>query len=78
MNSSEVPDDIGSKSQEYRIEVFYSSEDQAYIATVPAFDHVSAHGETSAQAVFEVQTILEAVLDIMIKDGAELPRSDLG
>lgn len=40
---------------EYRIDVFYSDEDEGWIADIPDLDACSAFGETPEEAVAEVQ-----------------------
>ena len=47
----------------YHINVFYSEEDQCYIADIPDLKYCSAHGETPDEAVREVLVAQEAWLE---------------
>ena len=58
---------------EYPIVVFWSEEDQAYIADVPDIRYCSAHGETPEEALREVRTALASMLEWMQEEGIELP-----
>jgi len=41
-------------TNDYHINIFYSAEDQAYIADIPDLKYCSAHGETPEEALKEV------------------------
>jgi len=58
---------------EYPIVVFWSEEDQAYIANVPDFRYCSAHGETPEEALREVRVALSAMLEWMQAENIPLP-----
>jgi predicted RNase H-like HicB family nuclease len=47
----------------YHINVFWSDEDQCWIASVPDLRPCSAHGETPREAVEQVQIAIEMWLD---------------
>jgi predicted RNase H-like HicB family nuclease len=47
----------------YHINVFWSEEDECWIADVPDLRFCSAHGETPAQAVAEVEIAMAAWLE---------------
>jgi predicted RNase H-like HicB family nuclease len=47
---------------EYHINVFWSDEDKCWIADIPDLKFCSAHGETSNEALPEVQTVRKAWL----------------
>jgi predicted RNase H-like HicB family nuclease len=47
----------------YRIEVFWSAEDEVWMADVPELPMCSAHGLTPHEAVAEVERAIEAWLD---------------
>ena len=47
----------------YRIEVFWSDEDEVWIADVPDLSMCSAHGVAPHEAVAEVEQAIEAWLD---------------
>jgi predicted RNase H-like HicB family nuclease len=57
----------------YRIEVFWSHEDQTWIAGVPDLPFCSAHGPTPHEAVAEVELAAEAWLAAARADGRPLP-----
>ncbi len=48
--------------KDYPILIFWSDEDQAYIADVPDLRHCSAHGETPEEALREVRLALADIL----------------
>ncbi|MDP9364152.1 MAG: type II toxin-antitoxin system HicB family antitoxin [Chloroflexota bacterium] len=58
---------------EYPIIVFWSDEDDAYIADVPDIHYCSAHGRTPEEAVREVRIALASMLEWMKEEGVELP-----
>ncbi|MEI6262118.1 MAG: type II toxin-antitoxin system HicB family antitoxin [Deltaproteobacteria bacterium] len=49
--------------KDYHINIFYSDEDQGYIADVPDLRACSAFGETPAEALTEVLTAKEIWLE---------------
>jgi predicted RNase H-like HicB family nuclease len=53
----------------YRIEVYWSAEDGAWIADVPDLAHCSAHGPTPHEAVAQVEVAVEAYLEAARSDG---------
>jgi predicted RNase H-like HicB family nuclease len=48
--------------KDYHINVFYSDEDNGYIADIPDLDACSAFGRTPEEAVVEVERAKEALL----------------
>ncbi|MHB8452781.1 MAG: type II toxin-antitoxin system HicB family antitoxin [Mycobacteriales bacterium] len=58
---------------EYRIEVSWSDEDQAWIADVPDLALCSAHGPTPHDAVAEVERAVEAWTNAATATGRPLP-----
>jgi predicted HicB family RNase H-like nuclease len=61
----------------YRQIVFWSDEDGEYVATCPAFGPgVSALAPTAAQALRELHTVLEMVLESYHQQGDSLPPPD--
>jgi len=58
---------------EYPILVFWSDEDQAYIADVPDVRYCSAHGATPEEAMREVRLALADVLADARERGIVLP-----
>ena len=58
----------------YTIEIFYSEEDEGYIAVVPELPGCSAFGETEEAALEEVKIATELWLETAKKEGRETPR----
>lgn len=58
---------------EYPIVVFWSDDDDAYIADVPDIRYCSAHGETAEEALREVRLALADILDDARDRGIPLP-----
>jgi len=58
---------------EYPILVFWSDEDQAYIADVPDVRYCSAHGTSPEEAVRVVRLALEDILEDARVRGIALP-----
>ena len=58
----------------YAIEIFYSEEDEGYVALVPELAGCSAFGETDGAALKEVMTAVELWLETAEKEGREIPR----
>ena len=57
----------------YRIELFWSDEDEAWIANVPDLKYCSAHGDTAEEALAEVQIAKRLWLEIARERGRPLP-----
>lgn len=57
----------------YPIEVFWSDEDQAWVADVPDLPFCTAHGPTPHDAVAEVESASEAWLAAARQDGRVIP-----
>lgn len=57
----------------YHINVFWSDEDDCWIATVPDLRPCSAHGDTPHEAVTEVEVVMEMWLDWALDHGVPLP-----
>jgi predicted RNase H-like HicB family nuclease len=60
-------------NSEYRIEVFWSDEDQTWIADVPDLAFCSAHGPTPHDAVAEVEQAVEAWIRTAEAAGRPVP-----
>ena len=58
----------------YAIEIFYSEEDEGYIAVVPELPGCSAFGETEEAALEEVKIAIELWLETAKKEGREIPQ----
>lgn len=58
----------------YAIEIFYSEEDEGYIAIVPELPECSAFGETDEEALKEIKVAIDLWLETAKKDGLEIPK----
>ena len=54
------------------IEIFYSEEDEGYIAIVPELPECSAFGETEEKALKEIKVAIELWMETAKKDGLEI------
>jgi len=57
----------------YAIELFYSEEDEGYIAVVPELQGCSAFGKTEEEALEEVKVAIELWLETAKKEGRDIP-----
>jgi predicted RNase H-like HicB family nuclease len=58
---------------DYHINIFYSDEDEGYIADIPDLDSCSAFGQTPAEALAEVMAAKEAWLQAAKDAGKPIP-----
>jgi predicted RNase H-like HicB family nuclease len=58
---------------DYHINVFYSEEDECYIANIPDLKYCSAFGSTSVKAVQQVEMAKTAWLKAAKKEGKPIP-----
>ena len=58
---------------DYHINIFYSPEDEAYIADIPDLKYCSAHGETPQEALAEVLIAKAAWLEAARANGRAIP-----
>ena len=59
--------------KDYHINIFYSEEDQGYIADIPDLRHCSAFGLTQEQALAEVLQAKAAWLEAARAEGKKIP-----
>ena len=59
--------------KDYHINVFYSEEDECYIADIPDLRYCSAHGESPLEAVREVEIAKSMWLDCAREHGDSIP-----
>lgn len=59
--------------QDYHINIFYSEEDQGYIADIPDLKYCSAYGETPEEALKEVLIAKKAWLEVAKQKGKPIP-----
>jgi predicted RNase H-like HicB family nuclease len=57
----------------YAIQIFYSEEDEGYIAVVPELPSCSAFGASEKDALKEVMIAIDLWLDTAKKENREIP-----
>lgn len=57
----------------YHINVFWSNEDQCWIADVPDLKPCSAHGETPSEAIAEAEIAIQLWLETAQEKGFPIP-----
>ncbi|MBD2148651.1 type II toxin-antitoxin system HicB family antitoxin [Pseudanabaena sp. FACHB-1277] len=60
--------------KDYHINIFYSEEDEAYIADIPNLKYCSAIGETPQQALHEVMLAKTAWLEAAKAENKTIPK----
>ena len=60
--------------RDYHINVFWSEEDNTYIADIPDLKYCSAHGPTPEAAIREVMIAKEAWLETAKANGKPIPQ----
>ncbi len=60
--------------KDYHINVFYSEEDQGYIADIPDLKYCSAFGETPEEAIHEVLIAKNAWLEVAKMQNQPIPK----
>ena len=61
--------------KDYHINIFYSSEDEGYIADIPDLKYCSTFGETPELALQEVQIAKTAWLEAALAEGTTIPEA---
>lgn len=61
-------------ASKYAIEIFYSEEDEGYIAVVPELPGCSAFGETEEEALKEIKIAIDLWLEAAEKESREIPK----
>lgn len=59
--------------EKYSLKVFYSEDDEGYIATCPEFEGLSAFGETRTEALEEATIALKGFIETYAEEQRELP-----
>lgn len=59
--------------RDYHINIFYSADDDGYIADIPDLEFCSAFGQTPAEALKEVETAKRAWLETALAEGKPIP-----
>ncbi len=57
----------------YSAKVFWSAEDGCYVASCPEIDGLSGLGRSREEAVTELSTVLEMVVETIVEDHEPLP-----
>ena len=57
----------------YAIQIFFSEEDEGYIAVAPELPGCSAFGETEEEALTEIKTAIELWLTVARNEGRTIP-----
>ncbi|MBM3329985.1 MAG: type II toxin-antitoxin system HicB family antitoxin [Calditrichaeota bacterium] len=60
--------------RDYWINVFFSEEDNCYVADIPDLEFCSAFGDTPEEAVHEVNIAKELWLEVAREDGKDIPK----
>ena len=58
---------------DYHINIFYSEEDESYIADIPDFEMCSAHGESPQEALEQVIIARDGIISAMKERGIKPP-----
>jgi predicted RNase H-like HicB family nuclease len=58
---------------DYHINVFYSDEDECWVADIPDLEMCSAFGATAGEAVAEVEQAKQGLLEVAREDGLPIP-----
>lgn len=61
-------------THDYHINIFYSAEDEAYIADIPDLKYCSAHGSTPQEALEQVLIAKEGWLEAAAANGHAIPQ----
>ncbi len=64
---------MGKEMKDYHINIFYSEEDEGYIADIPDLEFCSAFGNTPEEAVREVQIAKAAWIETALAEGIPVP-----
>ena len=59
---------------DYHINIFYSEDDEAYIADIPDLKYCSAHGDTPEEALQEVLIAKAAWLEAARDNQRDIPK----
>jgi predicted RNase H-like HicB family nuclease len=60
-------------NNKYALQIFWSEEDEGYIAVCQEFPGLSAFGETREEALCEAQIALDLMIETYQKNGIVLP-----
>ncbi len=60
-------------NERYEIILYWSAEDDAFVAEVPELPGCAAHGVTQAEALHQIQEAMELWLDVAREKGVPIP-----
>ena len=60
--------------KQYPVEIFYSEEDQCFIANAPDLKYCSAHGKSREEALQEVEIAMSAWIESALEHNETLPK----
>ncbi|MCL2055838.1 MAG: type II toxin-antitoxin system HicB family antitoxin [Oscillospiraceae bacterium] len=60
--------------KDYHINIFYSEDDECYVADIPDLQYCSAFGDTPEEAAREIMIAKELWLDEARESGTEIPK----
>jgi len=60
--------------KDYHINIFYSDEDEGYIADIPDLEYCSAYGNTPNEALRAVQEAMSAWIESAKENGKPIPK----
>ena len=63
----------GAEAHDYSIKVFWSEEDEGYIAVCPELEGISAYGESREDALRELDVAIDLVLEDLRDRGEPIP-----
>ena len=59
--------------KDYHINIFYSEEDEGWIADIPDLEHCSAFGNTPEDALHEVEIARAVWIEAALAEGKSVP-----
>jgi predicted RNase H-like HicB family nuclease len=59
--------------KDYHINIFFSDEDESYVADIPDFEMCSAFGDTPEEALAQVLIAKEGCIAVMQEKGLPIP-----
>jgi len=59
--------------KDYHINLFYSEEDEGWIADIPDLSMCSAFGDTAAEALAELELAKSAWIEAAVRNGRPIP-----
>ncbi len=59
---------------DYTVEVWYSSKDEAYLARVPEVQGCIADGQTRQEAISEVEKVFDLMMETIMENGDPIPQ----